>query len=411
MIKYNLLLYLISPYLLFSLIFCSIRRKSGLKFIFQRLGLSSVKNFSNTIWLHAASIGETKLALLICDKLKGLDSDQKFLITTNTESSSKLIKGLNDKNIEHLYLPIDWFFTMKRFFASINPKICIIVETEIWPNLINRCKQNNVPSIIINARLSKKSTDKPSFIKNIYKKALLDITKILCKSDLEKEKYIKLGAIENKIIVIGNLKFSEYRGLKTNDSLLDRKYVLAASTHDDEEIQIINEWLKLKEKKLLLVIVPRHPERLGDILAQIPLSDVRVSIRSRNEKVKNNTQIYIADTYDELDKWIKHSEFVFMGGSLVDHGGQNFLEAAFYGKTIIVGPFMYNFISETEEFLKKNALLMIKESSTLKNVFQKLIRSKSKRELFGNNAKKIMDSKKDIADSYCKTIQELIIKS
>ena len=411
MIKYNLLLYLISPYLLLSIIFGSFQRKSGFKFISQRLGLSSIKNFSNTIWLHAASIGETKLALLIYNKLKESNPEQKFLITTNTESSSRLIKSLNNKNIEHLYLPIDWFFAMKRFFASINPKICIIVETEIWPNLLNRCKKNNVPSIIINARLSKKSTDKSNFIKNVYKEALLDITKILCKSDLEKDKYIKLGAAEDKIDVVGNLKFSEYRELKNKESLIDRRYVLAASTHHDEEMQIIQEWLKLKEKKLLLVVVPRHPERLGDILSQLPLSDIEISIRSKNEEVKNKTQIYIADTYDELDKWIKHSEFVFMGGSLIDHGGQNFLEAAFYSKTIIVGPFMYNFISETEEFLKKNALLMVKESSMLKGVFQKLIKSKNKRELFGNNAKKIMESKKDIADHYCKAIQELIADS
>ena len=104
--------------------------------------------------------------------------------------------------------------------------------------------------------------------------------------------------------------------------------MLAASTHNDEEIKIIREWLKLRERKLLLVIVPRHPERLGEILSQIPLSAVKVSIRSRNEKVKDNTQVYIADTYGELNQWIQHSEFIFMGGSFIDHGGQNFLEAA-----------------------------------------------------------------------------------
>ena len=135
-----------------------------------------------------------------------------------------------------------------------------------------------------------------------------------------------------------------------------------------------------------------------------------------SQAVGYNAEIRIFDKdplkkIDSLEDVVKHSEFVFMGGSLIDHGGQNFLEAAFYSKTIIVGPFMYNFISETEEFLKKNALLMVKESSMLKGVFQKLIKSKNKRELFGNNAKKIMESKKDIADHYCKAIQELIADS
>lgn len=408
MVKYNLLLYLASPYLLLSVIFGSIRKGGGIKFFLQRLGLSLLRGFSNIIWLHAASIGETKLALIVCKKLKELNPSYQFLITTNTESSSRLVKDLDDQSIKHSYLPIDWFFTMKRFCSVINPKICIIIETEIWPNLLHRCKRNNIPSVIINARLSKKTTGKSDFIKSIYKKALLDITKILCKSNLEKDKYLQLGAQENKLEVTGNLKFTECEKPQNSENLINRKYVLAASTHDDEEIQIIREWLKLRERKLLLVIVPRHPERLGDILSQIPFSDMTIAIRSRNEKVKDKTQVYIADTYGELNQWIEHSEFVFMGGSLVDHGGQNFLEAALHGKTIIVGPYMYNFISETEEFLKKNALLMVKESSILKSVFEKLIRSRSKRELFGNNAKKLLDSKKGILDDYCKYIQLLI---
>ena len=408
MIKYNLLLYLISPYLFLSVIFGAIRKRSGFKFILQRLGLISIKKLSNIIWLHAASIGETKLALLLCKKLKTLDSSYNFLVTTNTESSSRLVKNLNNQNIEHSYLPIDWFFTMKRFFSAINPKICIVIETEIWPNLLHRCKQNNIPSVIVNARLSKKTTGKSGFLENIYRDTLQKLTKILCKSNLEKDKYLKLGALENKLEVIGNLKFVEYENLQSNESLINRKYVLAASTHDDEEIQVIREWLRLSEKKILLVIVPRHPERLGEILSQIPLSDVKVSIRSRNEELKDKTQVYIADTYGELNQWIEHCEFVFMGGSLVDSGGQNFLEAAIHGKTIIVGPYMDNFISETEEFLKKNALLMIKESAMLKSVFQKLIRSRNKRELFGNNAKKLINSKKGILDDYCASIQSLL---
>ena len=408
MVKYNLILYLLSPYLFLSIIFDSIKKGGGLRFILQRLGLVPFKKFSSTIWLHAASIGETKLAILLYKKLKSLNPSKNFLITTNTESSSKLVRDLNDAELQHSFLPVDWFYTMNRFASAVNPKICIIIETEIWPNLLHRCKQNNIQSIIVNARLSKKTTDKPRLIKDVYKNALKNLSKILCKSNLEKEKYIELGAPENKINVVGNLKFADYMSIQNTTSLIERKYILAASTHHDEEGKIIREWLKLKEKKLLLVIVPRHPERLGEILAQIPLSDVRISIRSKNEKINEKTQVYIADTYGELNQWIEHCEFVFMGGSLVDHGGQNFLEAALHSKAIIVGPYMYNFIAETEEFLKKSAILMIKEASMLKNVFEKLIRSRNKREIFGNNAKKLLDSKKDILNDYCKHIQSLV---
>jgi len=156
------------------------------------------------------------------------------------------------------------------------------------------------------------------------------------------------------------------------------------------------------------VIVPRHPERLGDILSDLPLDMVEIAIRSKNERIRNSTQIYIADTIGETENLIEHCEFVFIGGSLVDHGGQNFLEVASYGKTIIVGPYMYNFIDETEEFLKSNAMIMVKNASTLKHVFERLLKSKQRRELFGENAKKIMIRKKDIISDYCIAITKLI---
>jgi len=255
----------------------------------------------------------------------------------------------------------------------------------------------------------KKTTNSPEFIRNIYKKTLNKIDLILCKSKIEKDNYIKLGSTDENIKIMGNLKYVEFNESKIScDSFINRKYVLALSTHPDEERQIITEWLKINDKKLLLVLLPRHPERLGDILSDIPLDMINIAIRSKDEPIKKSTQIYIADTYGEAMNFIEHCEFVFVGGSLIDHGGQNFMEPASYGKTIIVGPYMYNFIDEAEEFLKKNAMIMVKSSSTLKHVFERLIKSKQRRELFGTNAKRIMATKKNIMDDYSREIQALI---
>ena len=407
MIKYNFLLYLISPFLIIKLISNAIYRKSGLNFICSRLALFNHKINGDSIWIHASSIGEAKLAIKVYEKLQLKYNNYLFIITTSTSSSATLIKKL-EGNIKHLYLPVDFYLSMSRFIKSINPKICIILETEIWPNLINICKKNNIPTVIINARLSKKTLNTNKILKNIYKKSLPLITKILCKSDREKNNYITLGADSSNTKTIGNLKFCETENNEIKSNLIGRKYVLAASTHPGEEREIITEWLRVHEKKLLLVVVPRHPERLGDILSDLPLAMIKIAIRSKNEPIKKDTQIYIADTYGELDSFIQHSEFVFMGGSLVDHGGQNFLEAASHGKTIIVGPYMYNFIDETEEFLKANSMIMVKNSKTLKHVFERLIKSKQRRELFGINAKKILDTKKNIVSDYAKEIQSLI---
>ena len=407
MIIYNLILYLISPYLISRVLIEAIRRKSGISFTRQRLGLFSKKLFNKPIWIHASSVGETKAAISLYQSLSKKFPEENFLITTNTSSSRGIIP--TKKNLEHTYLPLDWLFTTRRFINLINPRICILIETELWPNLISICKKNNIPIIIANARLSKRTTESPSFIKQIYKKVLSDVDLILCKSNRDKENYIQLGYLNKNIKVIGNLKYADTNNtVYNNENIVNRKYVLALSTHPDEERQIITEWMRINEKKVLLVIMPRHPERLGDILSDIPLDMLSISIRSKNEPIKKSTQIYIADTYGEANLFLEHCEFVYLGGSLVDHGGQNFMEAASYGKTIIVGPYMYNFIEETEEFLKNNAMIMVKSSATLKHVFERLIKSKQRRELFGANAKKILLSKKDIINDYCKEIQSLL---
>ena len=407
MIIYNLILYLISPYLISRVLIEAIRRKSGISFTRQRLGLFSKKLFNKPIWIHASSVGETKAAICLYQSLSKKFPEENFLITTNTSSSRGIIP--TKKNLEHTYLPLDWLFTTRRFINLINPRICILIETELWPNLISICKKNNIPIIIANARLSKRTTESPSFIKQIYKKVLSDVDLILCKSNRDKENYIQLGYLNKNIKVIGNLKYADTNNtVYNNENIVNRKYVLALSTHPDEERQIITEWMRINEKKVLLVIMPRHPERLGDILSDIPLDMLSISIRSKNEPIKKSTQIYIADTYGEANLFLEHCEFVYLGGSLVDHGGQNFMEAASYGKTIIVGPYMYNFIEETEEFLKNNAMIMVKSSPTLKHVFERLIKSKQRRELFGANAKKILLSKKDIINDYCKEIQSLL---
>ena len=213
----------------------------------------------------------------------------------------------------------------------------------------------------------------------------------------------------DKLAVLGNIKLCETPNEIVSKRPIERKYVLAASTHPGEERQIITEWLKINDKRTMLVIVPRHPERLGDILSDIPLSLVRIAIRSKKDKIRNNTQIYIADTIGEVEDFMQHCEFVFMGGSLVDHGGQNFLEAASLGKSIIVGPYMYNFIDETEEFLKNNAMIMVKNSKSLKHVFERLLKSKQRRDLFGENAKSLLQKKTKVLDDYYSTIKKNIL--
>ena len=408
MFIYNLLVYILSPIIITKILYNSLQRGNDSNFLRQRLGFNSFKKNKETVWLHASSVGETKIALKLIKIFRQRNLEDKVVVTTTTKSSKSILDKSNEKFL-HYYLPFDFLFTMRKFITAINPKICIIIETEIWPNMINICSKRKTPIIIVNARLSKKTLDSNSMIKKIYANTINLVDGIYCKSEREKENYHLLGASEDKLAVLGNIKLCETPNEIVSKRPIERKYVLAASTHPGEERQIITEWLKINDKRTMLVIVPRHPERLGDILSDIPLSLVRIAIRSKKDKIRNNTQIYIADTIGEVEDFMQHCEFVFMGGSLVDHGGQNFLEAASLGKSIIVGPYMYNFIDETEEFLKNNAMIMVKNSKSLKHVFERLLKSKQRRDLFGENAKSLLQKKTKVLDDYYSTIKKNIL--
>ena len=300
------------------------------------------------------------------------------------------------------------FFVTKRFVESISAKLLIIVETEIWPNLYYLCKKNNMKIISINARFNKPHGILGFLSKDIYKRTLNKVDHIYCKSEKDMRSFLEYVS-DKKVSSIGNIKHALVDEDAKTKKIIEKKYVLLASSHHREEIIIIKEWLKLKSNKYLLVVAPRHPERLGDILSDIPLSGINIAIRSKNEKIRNSTQIYIADTIGEMTNLIKYSEFTIFGGSFVDVGGHSFMEAAIHSKAIIVGPFMYNFVEETEEFLKNNALIMCQKPEMLKNIFEKLFRSKSKRVVFEENARKLALSKKIIIDNYLTKIENHVI--
>ncbi len=403
MLKYNFILYLVSPFILLKLIFYSIRNSvkfSNLKYKLFGQKLSS----SYSVWLHAASVGEMKIALRVTKSL--IDRGFKgILITSNTPSSKLIFDEAKLDNVDHYYLPFDFFFATKKFVKSTSAELLIIIETEIWPNLYHHCQMNRTAIITINARFNPPKGVLGVMSKELYKITLDKIDHIYCKSKNDVEAF-KDYTDERKISYVGNIKHALVTDIVSSEKIIDKKYVLLASSHHREEILIIKEWLKLKSNKYLLVIAPRHPERLGDILSDIPLSGVNIAIRTKGEKIRNSTQIYIADTLGEMDNLIKYSEFTIFGGSFVDVGGHSFMEAASHSKAIIVGPYMYNFIEETEEFLKKNALIMCQKPEMLKNIFEKLFRSKSKREIFEKNAKTLVEAKKSILDDYIAAIEK-----
>ena len=397
MFFYNLFLYILYPFILIRLISYMITNSAGSAYLFSKLfGTKNIKKKS--IWIHAASIGEMKIAIEVSRELIKIGHTD-ILITSNTPTSKILFENSKLENITHCYLPMDFYLITRKFVKMVSPKLLIIIETEIWPNLYNLCEKNDTKIIIINARFNNPKGILGILSNKIYKETLNKVAHVYCKSKKDESGYLKY-INKDRVSNLGNIKYSLIKEDENIERIIDKKYILLASSHHREEIIIIKEWLKLKSNKFLLVIAPRHPSRLGDILSDIPLSGINISIRSKKEKIRNSSQIYIADTIGEMDSLIKFSEFTIFGGSFVDEGGHSFMDAAIHSKAIIVGPYMYNFVEETEEFLKNNALIMCQKPEMLKNIFEKLLRSKSKREIFEKNAKSLVVSKKSIIDDY-----------
>lgn len=326
-------------------------------------------------------------------------------ITSNTVTSASIIKKQLPKSVQHFYFPLDYSWAINRVIKKIKPKAIYIVETEFWPNFYTNAHKKNIPLIIINGRISEKTLYAKSWLLNIYSEILPLASKIYTRSETDQERFLKFGATPETTEILGNIKFSALNDINIEAFNSIKPYVLAASTREDEEKIIVDAWLNAEHKNHLLVIIPRHPNRLIDILNQLKPFNLNISVRSKKNEIKKSTDIYIADTIGELKQFILGSDFVLMGGSFVLKGGHNILEVAQLGKTVIFGSDMRNFEGEAKTFNEYNAGIQCK-SNELGDLFSKLITDKEYRNQLEDNAKKLIGENNNINKYY----KELFIK-
>jgi 3-deoxy-D-manno-octulosonic-acid transferase len=383
-------------------------REKSWRYFKQRLGYGYPLFRQSPVWIHCASVGEVNTWLPLHELLTQRYPDLNFVITTNTPTGAAIVARQNLKNTQHLFLPVDTRAAMRRFFAFVNPRLVIILETELWLELYRQCHERAIPLTIVNARLSNKTLNTSAWLKQQYAAALQCVDKILCRSEADVEAYRALGAAADKIKMIGNLKFAARDvSVKTSlENFTTRPYVLAASTHDDEELQLARIWQGLNIHDQLLVIVPRHPQRRDAILQQLSSLNLNIAVRSRGDAIMAETQIYLADTIGELVAFMRDAKIVFMGGSLVPRGGQNLLEPARLGKAIVLGPHMYNFQAETELFLQQQAAVRVENAEALSGELQQLVQNESRRSELGEHARRLMMQQADMAQRYLTTLIE-----
>jgi 3-deoxy-D-manno-octulosonic-acid transferase len=401
---YRLLTIILSPLILAHIIWKSVSNKQA-RYFWQRLGFGYSKLPKNCTWFHCASVGEVNTLLPLLKTLHANDDRLKFIITTNTITGSKIVAQQKLPYLFHSYLPFDWSFSVSRFINSIKPAALFVVETEIWPNLFSLCHREGIAIHIINARLSSKTTSAKPWIKSLLSCSLSKVTTISARSEQDAKAYELLGADGNKITTLGNLKFttalSNGQETRGNHFSLQRGYALVASTHDDEESQIYELWKKL-DRKELLIIVPRHPERGPAITKKLDCQNI--AIRSKEQAITDKTEVYLLDTVGELKEYFCNARLVIMGGSFVPVGGHNILEPASYNRAIVTGPFMENFREELALMLEKDAIIQVSSIDELQQQLATLLDDDEKLETIQQNTALLSHNVEQVLADYSELI-------
>ena len=401
------ILFLFSPIIFVLRI---LKKKEDINRFQEKYCIYSVKNYQKTIWFHAVSVGELMSIIPILNKLEKNKKVKKIIVTSSTISSSKIFKKQKFKKTIHKFFPLDTNFLTKKFINVWKPEVAIFVDSEIWPNMIENLNKNQIPVILLNARFTKTSFKKWLIIKSFAKKIFSKIS-IALPQNAETKKYLKILGTK-KIISLGNIKyygeknFSNNKNLKLLRQFKKFKVLCAGSTHNTEEILISKLHIELKKSlpNLITIIIPRHINRSENIINDLNKFELNVVTHSSRQKISEKTDIYLVDTFGEAKKFYNLSNVAFLGGSVVNHGGQNPLEAVRLGNYIINGPNIGNF-TEIYDYLKINKISYT-TSKILK--MKDIVLLKINKKLPFNKRKKIFDIGNKILDNNIRIIEKYI---
>ncbi|MBO4285352.1 MAG: 3-deoxy-D-manno-octulosonic acid transferase [Alphaproteobacteria bacterium] len=397
------------------------RKKNGkedVKRFNERLGKATLpRPKGKLIWMHGASVGESVSMLPLIHKLLELYPDAHVMVTTGTTTSAEVMAKRLPERAFHQYYPLEHPLYAARFIRHWKPNIALWFESEFWPAMLSAVKKRNIPIILVNGRISNKSFKRWQQFEFVIKEILDCFSLCLGQSDEDTYRLKVLGA--KNTASLGNLKYAglplpvdKQKEDEMKEQFAGRPIWLVSSTHDDEEFKI-GRFLKDLEKKiphLLTVIAPRHPHRGIEIKQKLENEfGLKVSLRSNDEKITPETNVYVADTIGELGIWYELIDVVFIGGSLIAHGGQNFMEPSRYRDAVIVGPHMFNFTDAMNRAKRADAIIQVNDVLELIDMVQKLLTTpdllEAKRSLAYNWATseaKVLDGIVDKVKEYIK---------
>ncbi len=417
-ILYTILFYLLLPVIFLRLLWRSLRQPGYRQRLPERLGFYPLQ-LKQCIWVHAVSMGETIAAIPLIKILQAHYPNLPLVVTTMTPTGAERVKQAFGDSVHHLYAPYDLPFAVQRFYKAINPVIGIIMETELWPNLLAIAHAKNVPMCLVNARLSAKSAAGYQRIPGLSREVLSHLTLIAAHGAVDAERFIALGANPERVVVTGNIKFDlelppdlTARAHELRGALGDNRFIwIAASTHEGEEEQILaaHQALRKIAPNALLILVPRHPDRF-DSIAKLAEQTFSVARRSQKTAVSEETAVYLGDTMGELVLLYGAVDVAFVGGSLIQRGGHNILEAAAFAKPLMTGPHVFNFAEITALFVNAAALQQVSNSQSLAEWLIKLYQDPNLRLDMGERALAVMNANRGALTKQVALI-ETVLKS
>lgn len=372
---YSSLFSLLLPLVLLRLYWRGIKAPEYRKRWLERLAVYPKRYPSNVIWFHAVSVGEAEAVFPLIKLMQAQCPAEAFLVTTTTPTGSARVASVLGDSVEHVYLPYDLPPVVRRFLQVFRPKLAIIMEKEIWPNVFAQCGESKIPLFIINARLSASSAKAYRKIPALVEPALSNVAAVMTQTKEDRQRFIEIGAPTEKTLVAGNIKFDVTVGEDVIDEgkLLQRQLFpgrftwIIASTHKGEDEIFMDLYRRLKKDipELLLMIAPRHPERFQSVKRLAEERQLKTVARSGEDYCTAETDLYLADTMGELKMLYAAADIGFVGGSMVPVGGHNILEPLAVGLPVMFGPHMTNFKEIADNVLQRRAALQCRNEDEI----------------------------------------------
>ncbi|MFA5370497.1 MAG: lipid IV(A) 3-deoxy-D-manno-octulosonic acid transferase [Sideroxydans sp.] len=411
---YTLLLWLLLPYALLHLWWRSRKQPEYLQHIGERFGRYDVTTDKPVLWLHTVSVGETRATVTLVQQLREHYPDHQILLTHTTPTGRAASNQLYGDGVIRVYLPYDYPFAVQRFLAHFKPRLGVLLETEVWFNLIRSCREADIPLLLLNARLSPRSARRYARFPSLAREGLHSLALIAAQTE---EDALRLASLGHRAVpVMGNLKFDIAPpadmlalGAELRQQFGSQRPVfLAASTREGEEALLLKALQFAAVDHLLVVIVPRHPQRFDEVAALIEQRGFRLQRRSGNEPVATDTQVVLGDSMGELFAYYAACDIAFIGGSLLPLGGQNLIEACAVGKPVLTGPHTFNFTQAAEAAIAHGAALRVQHADDLVHLLNVLMYNPARLKAMGEAGRYFVEANQGATERAVSLIDALL---